>query len=238
VRPFGLCRDLSAIEHWCAAREVALVIDSAAALGGRLPAARPAGGQGKMETFSLHATKVFAVGEGGAVACAPEYEAALRRTMNFGLDAGGWHAPGLNAKMSELAAAVGLAQDRAFDTQVAIRREAADRYCAFLRRHAPGWGLPTDTGLPPWQTFPLLAPDAARAEALEAAAATEGIQVRRYYRPALHVAAAGAPYARGPLPVSADLAARMVCLPMYSDWAPGEQDTMLASLAAALEVCA
>jgi len=62
VRVFGLCRAHAELAAWCQARQVPLMFDSAAALRGRLPDGSPAGSEGEMETFSLHATKVFAVG--------------------------------------------------------------------------------------------------------------------------------------------------------------------------------
>lgn len=235
VRTFGFCRDLSALQSWCQAHGLPLVIDAAAALGGDLPDGTPAGRQGVMETFSLHATKPFAVGEGGAIACAPEYEAALRRILNFGLEQGRLVQPGFNGKMSEFAAAIGLAQARVIDAHLAARRVAAQRYAEFFARHASHWALPALPGLPPWQSYAALAPSAAAADALEAAAAARGVQLRRYYRPALHMAPAARAYARQPLPVAEDLAARMVCLPVYSDLDAAEQAGLFERLHAALD---
>ena len=234
VRPFGLCRDHAELQAWCAQRGVPLLFDSAAALGGHLADGRAAGVEGDAETFSLHATKVFAVGEGGAIACVAEHHAALRRAMNFGLEAGELLGDGFNGKVSEFTAAVGLAQDDAFDAQLAVRRAAAARYADFAAAEAPEWTAPLDPGDPPWQGYPLLAPDAPDAPALLREAAARGVQLRRYYRPALHTAPAAARHAATPLPVSADLAERMVCLPMYSDLHATEHGALLDRLRDAL----
>lgn len=236
VRAFGLCRDWSALRQWCEAEGLPLVLDSAAALGGELTSGEPVGAQGRMETFSLHATKVFAVGEGGAIACDAPDVATLRRVMNFGLEAGALNGWGFNGKVSEFTAAIGLAQNAVFDAHVRTRQAAAAAYAEWLRTHAPDWQQPTEAGSPPWQAYPILAPTAEAADRFERSAAEAGVQIRRYYRPALHTAAELSRYAGGqPLAVSADLAGRMVCLPMYSRWNEGEIEALLAALAAAME---
>lgn len=237
VRTFGLCRDWSAQQNWCDRHGVPLVLDSAAALGGTLADGTPVGRQGRMETFSLHATKVFAVGEGGAIACEADEVPGLRRVMNFGLHDGQLQGWGFNGKLSEFTAAVGLAQYAAFDAHLQARRAAASAYAELLRAEAPRWALAQTPGDPPWQAYPVLAPDAVSADRFEAAAAAAGIQVRRYYRPALHtVASCCGHHSAQSLPVSADLSVRMVCLPMYSRWRPGERDALLDALRMALQV--
>lgn len=235
VRVFGLCRDHGALSAWCSARDIPLVLDSAAALGGRLPDGRPAGCEGTMETFSMHATKVFAVGEGGAIACDARWKPALRRVMNFGLEEGVLQSHGFNGKMSEITAAIGLAQDAIFDDQLAVRHAAAQQYMAFFAAHAPDWTVAAQPGDPPWQGFPVLAPDETATTRLLESCAERGVQLRRYYRPALHTAPVASAYARGPLPISASLAQRMLCLPMYSDLSAGEQADLLDRVADALK---
>lgn len=230
VRPFGLCRDQTALEHWCQERDVPLILDAAAALGGALSEGRPVGGQGTMETFSLHATKVFAIGEGGAIAYAPPWQAPLRQVLNFGMHSGTPARMGINGKLSEFAAAVGLAQDDVFDEHLRVRRAAAGVYRDFFAEHWPDWTPPWNPGNPPWQAYPLLAPSPEALQYVLQAATAQGIQLRRYYHPALHQSPAGAPYAPMPLPVSANLAARMLCFPLYSDLDAAEQRRLLERL--------
>jgi dTDP-4-amino-4,6-dideoxygalactose transaminase len=236
VRPFGLCRDQSVLESWCRAREIPLILDAAAALGGTLADGRPAGCQGAMETFSLHATKVIAIGEGGAITCAPEWQAPLRQVINFGMESGTPVRRGINGKLSEFAAAVGLAQNEVFDEHLRARRAAAERYRAFFAERWSDWTPPWNPGDPPWQAYPLLAPTTEVLQRVLQAAADQGVQLRRYYHPALDQSPAGAAYARMPLPVSADLAARMLCFPLYSDMEAVEQRRLLERLDAMNDV--
>src|SRR5262249_48155902 len=128
VRTFGFCRDVRDVEDVTRRHGVPLIIDAAAALGGRLPGGAWAGHQGEMEVFSLHATKVFGVGEGGLILTRPEHVAALRRVLNFGFERGEAVVAGLNGKCSEFHAAVGLAVANHIDRFVERRRVVAEAY--------------------------------------------------------------------------------------------------------------
>src|SRR5262249_26192399 len=162
----------------CRGRGVPLVVDAAAALGGRLPDGRWAGLQGDLEVFSLHATKVFGVGEGGVILAPPDRVPALRRALNFGLGDGDVAGPGLNGNMSEFHGAVGLAVLRHIERFIARREAVARRYRAALGTPA-GVGGPRAVGTPPWQTFPLLAPPGVDAAGVVARARAAGGGVRR-----------------------------------------------------------
>jgi dTDP-4-amino-4,6-dideoxygalactose transaminase len=236
VRAYGFCRDLDPIARVCRAHGALLVVDAAAALGGGTSGGPPLGQAGEAEVFSLHATKVFGIGEGGLILAPPSLARAIRRCANFGLENGTVVSAGANAKMSELGAAVGLALLREIDTRVEHRRLVAERYESWLglseRRDAGAI-----RGTPPWQTFPVRLTrlvDDQSAEALVSAVATRGVEVRRYYAPALHMTPHFAPFAAGRLPVSESLSRQMICLPVYSDMTEGEQQEVIGALAAVL----
>jgi dTDP-4-amino-4,6-dideoxygalactose transaminase len=85
---------------------------------------RPIGGHGRCEVFSFHATKVFNTGEGGAIATNDgAFAERVRLLQNFGF-AGEDQvvALGLNGKMNEFSAALGLANLRHLPRFVAINR--------------------------------------------------------------------------------------------------------------------
>jgi dTDP-4-amino-4,6-dideoxygalactose transaminase len=215
VRSFGLCRDFSLLSEECARRSIPLVLDSAAALGGRLPNGQLVGGQGTMEAFSLHATKVFGIGEGGVVFAEPSQAARLRQAINFGLN-GETVSRGFNGKLSEFAAAVGLAVLDRFDLFLQVRRRRAARYGELLQQY-PDFRCPRDPGDPPWQTFPVRLPEGFDAGEFVRKARDAGLELRRYYRPALN-----------PNPVAQALARQMVCWPVYSDMTCEEIESILA----------
>lgn len=85
---------------------------------------------GDLSVLSFHATKVFNTFEGGAIV-SPDAKTKKRidRLKNFGfVDEVSVAANGINAKMSELHAAVGLAQLPGIDDAIAERRRVAELY--------------------------------------------------------------------------------------------------------------
>ena len=234
VRAFGFCRDLAAIEAVAARHGVPLIVDGAAALGGRLPSGVFAGQQGDAEAFSMHVTKVFGIGEGGVVFASRRHAARLRQACNFGLAQGDVVMRGLNAKLSDFHAAIGLALLDCIDGYIERRREVAERYRRALASCA--WASPpaASIGAPPMQMYPLLVASAKQAQALVETSLPRGVELRRYYRPALHQASAFAAYERGHLEVAPDLASRMVCLPVYSDMTDAEIDVVIDTVTGAL----
>jgi dTDP-4-amino-4,6-dideoxygalactose transaminase len=226
-------------EAWrdaCARHGVPLILDSAAAFGSVDEAAAPAGALGEVEVFSFHATKPFAVGEGGMVA-APDEETAerIRRLANFGLapETRVAHGVGLNAKMPELAAATGLAMLDRYPGALAERRATA----AILREALDGLPLAFQRGAEgsTFQILQVVLPDAARRDAALRAAGELGVQARHYFDPPLHrhPAFAAAPR-EGDLRVTDAIAARSLSLPMANRLAPEAIDRIVAAARRAL----
>jgi dTDP-4-amino-4,6-dideoxygalactose transaminase len=208
VRAFGFCRDLRPVVEVCENAGIPLVVDAAAALGGTSSPGVRAGGQGTAEVFSLHATKVLGIGEGGAVFCHPDDSARIRRALNFGLGDSGF-SRALNGKLSEFAAAVGLAVLDTADPTIEERGVAAQRYRDFFAEFI-GLTVPANPGSPPWQCFPVLFPQGADVVSLLDAARRNGLALRRYYRPAIHQLVPPNDAITDPAPVAEALAERTV----------------------------
>ncbi len=104
VAPFGQPIDYAAWDNFKARTSLPVVIDAAAAFDTLQVIGCPA-------VVSLHATKVIGVGEGGFVASKDtSIIRAIRMRTNFGFDHNRTAlVPGMNAKLSEYHAAVGLA---------------------------------------------------------------------------------------------------------------------------------
>jgi dTDP-4-amino-4,6-dideoxygalactose transaminase len=213
---------------------VALLVDSAAGFGATGEDGLPLGRQGDAEVFSFHATKPFAIGEGGLVTTTDdELAARLVCLTNFGFEDGVVDADvGLNAKLPEWSAATALAVLDGYDDVLERRRAIAARMLAELAAH--GYRRQTGTGAAAWQFVPVLAPSqVVRAAALDIARRNE-IELRTYFSVPLHrmPAFASAPVA-GELTCTDDLAARILSLPMANDLSEERQGAIVATLAAA-----
>jgi dTDP-4-amino-4,6-dideoxygalactose transaminase len=220
VAPFGITQDFSPHFALCEAAGATMIVDNAAGLGGGPRQRQPLRGNA-FEVFSLHATKPFAVGEGGAIQTDEAHVAALQSAVNFGLP---WRAQapashGINGKMPEIAAAVGLAVLEGYRDVVHERQRQAALYMELFGRF-DGLAFPGDVAAAPWQVFPCLLPSAAVAADFVAETARRGLEVRQYYRPSL-TEWGDIPIA-GDCPTANDLADRMVCLPVYSQTSEAE----------------
>jgi dTDP-4-amino-4,6-dideoxygalactose transaminase len=205
----------------CAQAGVPLLLDSAAAYGATDDAGRLAGSLGETEVFSFHATKPFAIGEGGAVST-PDLDVAERitRLINFGMEPGGRSSTelGINGKLSEIHAATGLAMLDRYDDVIRRRRDSARRLRSALL--AVGAPVSFQSGVEgsTVQVGQLATATAVDRFAALDAARRHGVEARCYFDPPLHLQPAFARWApRGGLPVTEQLAARSLSLPMYND---------------------
>lgn len=84
---------------------------------------------GDVSTCSFHATKLFHTGEGGALFCKPEYFEKMYYCHNFGHDGPeSFKGLGINAKMSELQAAMGIAVMPYMNKIIDNRKKIVDYY--------------------------------------------------------------------------------------------------------------
>jgi dTDP-4-amino-4,6-dideoxygalactose transaminase len=221
VSAFGTPPPVAMREHWqraCRAAGVPLLIDSAAGFGAVAQDGVPIGAQGDVEVVSFHATKAFAIGEGGAVFTRSRRVAErIESTVNFGLPGSAMR--GLNGKMSELHAAMGLAVLDRFDAVLAARRDAA----AHIRESA-GSAVSFQAGCErsTWQFVPVAFETTKQRNAAVAACAGK-LEVRFYYEPLHQLAAFGdLELCDGGCPRTEDLAGRLLCLPMANDLTASE----------------
>src|SRR6185369_11493546 len=107
-------------------RRIALIFDAAHAFGSSIDG-RKVGTFGDAEVFSLSVTKVLVSVEGGLISTRdPELLDKIRCMRNYGvLSNYNAHFPGLNGKMSEFHAIVGLYNLRRLDSLVHHRQERA-----------------------------------------------------------------------------------------------------------------
>src|SRR5215218_3464743 len=211
VRSYGFVRDLAPIIQVARSSGIPTIIDGAAALGGsRVDVATDV-----TEVVSLHATKSLGIGEGGAVFTDSRRKEAVRSALNFGLRPDRRFGYGINGKMTEFQAAIGLAQVPHTARMVEGRRMMADWYSNVLRRY-PEMRLPEDPGPTAWSNYPILLPPGADTEGFQQECHSRGYQVRRYYWPTLAAGFTEDVPQAGDLTISTEIAERAVCLPLYA----------------------
>lgn len=133
---YGNMADIHDILEWAAPRNIAVIEDAAESLGSSQRGAQ-SGSVADVGIYSFHAAKAVTTGEGGFVTTNdPEVHDRMRILRSHGIRARHyWHETnGLNARMSNLHAAVGVAQMEEIERIDAARRLVEVRYRQKLAR--------------------------------------------------------------------------------------------------------
>lgn len=217
---YGAAPSRGVVQHWersCRTHEIPLVVDSAAGFGSRDASGSPLGRAGDAEVFSFHATKPFAIGEGGVVVTrSADVAERVKRWCNFGFNemrvVDG--EPGLNGKMDELHAAMALCVLDELEEIVAARRSFAE----YLRVALASEGFQFQEGAESsaHQFLPMLCADRTARDSLIARAKGLHIELRAYFGDPLHTMPAFHSDLAADLTATTDLASRVVCLPIYN----------------------
>ncbi len=135
VHTYGHPAEMDAISAIARDRRLLVLEDAAEAHGGRYRG-QPVGSLGYAACFSFYGNKIVSTGEGGMVTTDDGEFARLARRLRdhaFSDDRHFWHRYlGFNYRMTNLQAAVGLAQTERLDALVDRRRDNARRYRAAL----------------------------------------------------------------------------------------------------------
>jgi len=167
---------------------------------------------GDASTLSFHATKLFHTVEGGAVILhSDDHDKALRYLRSFGHIGDEHFTLGMNAKMSEVHAAMGMAVLPYMASILDERRSVCEAYDARLSSCVSHPVILPDIGYN-YAYYPIVLKDLEERERIMAALAAEGIYARRYFFPSLNQL----PYVESAsMPESEKAADRMMCLPLY-----------------------
>lgn len=170
---------------------------------------------GDISTCSFHATKLFHTGEGGAVFCK---DANLMHKIfyshNFGHDGPlAFHGLGINGKISELQAAMGLSVLPHMNEILGGRKRVVEQYNASLEfnkisklkiREITTWN---------YSYYPVVFEVEEVMLSVQKNLNALDIFPRRYFYPSLNTI----PYVKNiPIPVTESIASRVLCLPLYA----------------------
>ncbi|HEX8770524.1 MAG TPA: DegT/DnrJ/EryC1/StrS family aminotransferase, partial [Acidimicrobiales bacterium] len=217
---FGAPGPVDALEATADAHGVPLLFDAAHGFGATHDG-KPIGGFGTAEVFSLSPTKPLVAGEGGLVSTNDDALAsAVRDGRNYG-DSGDYDPRllGLNARMSELHAALALEGLAQFDESLARRRQVAQWYITALES-VPGVACQrvTQGDESTYKDFGILIdPEefGTSRDAIWAALKADGVETRRYFSPPVHRQRYYHDRYPSDLPVTDAVASRVLNLPIY-----------------------
>jgi dTDP-4-amino-4,6-dideoxygalactose transaminase len=234
---FGQPAGWPALRDIAAADNLFLLDDCAQSFGASLHG-RKLGREADATAISFFPSKPLGgYGDGGALLTDSAERAALYRSLRThgeGTTRYDVLRTGMNGRLDTLQAAVLLAKLDVFEAELAARDAIAALYDAHL---------PPDITIPArvpesrsaWAIYAILLRDGATRDALQAGLKARGVPSAIYYPKPLHHQPAYAPHHTGnPLPVSEDLATRILALPIHPDLTEADAHAVCEAAHAAL----
>lgn len=178
---------------------------------------------GDISMLSFHATKVFNTIEGGALVYNDSnYSEKLEQLKNFGIiDEENVDFVGMNCKMNEFQAAMGLCNLKHIDEEIEKRKKIVERYIDNLK-NIEGIKLnKTQNNVKTnYAYFPIVVEDTyglTRNELFELLS-NNNICARKYFYPLINdYGCYNKEYGSNDTPIAKDIANRVITLPLYSD---------------------
>lgn len=232
---YGYPCDVERIQQIADRHGLKVIYDAAHAFGVRLNG-QSLLNHGDCSTLSLHATKLFHTAEGGAVVCKDEETAKRLFLMSkFGhIGEDEYLDIGINAKMSELHAAMGLAILPSLQEIIDARQERSLWYDELLeglklKRPMAIAGLEYN-----YAYYPVIFPAHEQMMMVRAALHANDIFPRRYFYPSLNTLSFLPESLRRTCPVSESIAQRVLALPLYTTLSRHDVERIAACIEGAL----
>ncbi|MDD1605892.1 MAG: DegT/DnrJ/EryC1/StrS family aminotransferase [Methylococcaceae bacterium] len=213
---YGYPCDVVKIQQIADKYQLKVIYDAAHAFGVRF-AGKSLLQYGDCSTLSFHATKLFHTAEGGAVICQDAVVAKrvflMKKFGHIGED--DYLDIGINAKMSELHAAMGLCVLPKVNDIIAYRKECSSWYDeqledCFLQRPIAPADLEYN-----YAYYPVIFPTHEVMMRVRQALVDNDIGPRRYFYPSLNTLPFLKPELKRACPVSEGISSRVICLPLY-----------------------
>jgi dTDP-4-amino-4,6-dideoxygalactose transaminase len=216
-------------------RKIGLIFDAAHAFGSSI-GGKKVGGFGDAEVFSLSVTKVLVTVEGGLVSTHdPELIRRIRSMRNYGIESNyNAHFPGMNGKMSEFHAIVGLHNLKRIDSLLALRQSRA-RYMRDEIENSTGFRLACwpESVVHTFKDFTILVSGEAAGSERDRVMkylGEKGIETRAYFYPPVHEQTYFSKYSSRALPKTECLARRVITLPFYTTLSDEQMNYMVKTL--------
>jgi len=214
VHVFGNACDVEKIDEIAKKYNLKVIYDAAHAFGVNYKG-NSVLNYGDISTLSFHATKVFHTIEGGALVINDDeiYDKATR-IINFGIsDQEHITEVGINGRMNEFEAAMGLCVLDDIDKIFENRKKAYENYMNYLSKTVIRQEQNIYSSLN-YCYFPVVFKDEETLLKVKEALASENIYPRRYFYPSLN----NLPYIKdktNTTPNSEFVSSRILCLPLY-----------------------
>ncbi|HMG93912.1 MAG TPA: DegT/DnrJ/EryC1/StrS family aminotransferase, partial [Chryseolinea sp.] len=220
---YGNPCDVELIDKIARAKNLKVIYDGAHAFGVKIKG-KSIFEYGDISTCSFHATKLFHTVEGGAIITKdPDLLKKMAYLRNFGHDGPERFAElGINAKNSELHAAMGLANLKYVDKIIAIRKDLSLHYDRFLKTFQGVKQRMADHTEYNYAYYPLIFNSEKLLLAVQETLNQNWIHPRRYFFPSLE----DLPYVhpRSRCTVTDDISKRVLCLPLFDTLTSEEID--------------
>lgn len=233
VHVFGNACDVEAIGTIAQKHNLKVIYDAAHAFGVNYKGESLLK-HGDAATLSFHATKLFHTGEGGAIIFKRKEDLERAKKMiNFGITGPeSIEELGINTKMNELQAAMGLCVLDEIESNLKARAAVWQRYEQALSQALQLQAKPEALDYN-YAYFPVVFQSEEQAVRVAATLKENGVLARRYFYPSLEsVACLGA---EADQPVSKEIASRILCLPIFDQLSQPDQKSIINLIEAELE---
>jgi perosamine synthetase len=240
---FGYPADMPALEGLAAKHGLGIVEDACEAAGAIDAEGVKVGARGTIATFAFYANKQLVTGEGGMMTGPPSVLERSRSERNQGRGNDmSWIAHdrlGFNYRLSDLAAAIGVAQLERADRILSERARVAGLYRQRLREQERVRPPSDDCGSlrRSWFVYVVQLPDGVDRDTVLAQLAERGVSAKAYL-PCIHLQ----PFYRerfgfgeGMFPVAEAAAKRSLALPFYTAMTEEQVERVCGVLAQALD---
>ena len=236
---FGQAADYPALRALCDAHGMKLISDAAQGFGSTRDGRHSGAWADLVATSFFPAKPLGCYGDGGAMLTSDAgLDAQLRSLRNHGASGEDRYdnvAVGMNGRLDTVQAAILIEKLAIFADEIEARNRVAARYAEGL---AGVVDVPrvADGAVSTWAQYTVLLPATGMRDAFQAALRAEGVPSAAYYPRPMHLQTAYRhyPVEGGRLPVSEDLAERVVALPMHPYLDEPTQDRVIAAVRGAL----
>ncbi|WP_075981918.1 DegT/DnrJ/EryC1/StrS family aminotransferase [Bacillus massilinigeriensis] len=212
---YGIPCEVEKIETIAKKHKIKVIYDAAHAFGVKYKG-KSILTYGDLSILSFHATKLFHTVEGGAIInnLGKKLGDILKRLRNFGFEGDSYEFAGINAKNSELHAAMGICNLKYVEEIIQKRKEASKMYDLQLDNRFARPYIANDVSYN-YCYYPIILESEEDLLKIKENLEEHQIVARRYFYPSLNRLSYIT--SRKSCPISEDISKKVLCLPLYSE---------------------